>query len=734
MRDYTGIDYASMPPPYAPDFQPRVRRMLGDIDYFLRDLSRGVARINNGQVPDGSGNQIGNNGTLTNYWFKPGISDPFTAFMSVASGGGGTISSTAHDTKGKILLGSSSGYDEANIRLGIGTQSPSAMVHISGTGTTIYARPTAISGSRNNWLGSDGGTTNLQTYINETTQDTGGSTYITETGFSPGTAIKFTLWAAGAVPVSGSPTIQVQIITKRDTPSAGTEQLQFILRHAATTVTTQLSGVASTSFSAFNYTLSAGEVTSLITTGAADDATIEFAVIGIGTSGYDIAHVQLAITTGTTQTIARWDTNSVQTGRITTEGYLESQRLNLTGTTSGTVTLSGGTSPTSHTYVVPTAQGGASTVLTNDGSGNLSWASATVDTARTWSTLQKFKDTAFLVGDDGDITKAAIFSLGGATTGKTLTLASSHTLDRTLTFPNVTGTLSTIENAETISGTRNHTAQITYNHQTSAVPFVINTVPGDGAPLSDAASAMRFVDTVSGFALDLQVTSGAGMTANKTMFFPDGSGEIVLSGAVQNLGSKTILTSSTLTSTTASSGVAFTDSTTSTKKLRFVLSGSVGNNSVTLTNTAARNYGLGNLSGNLPVIGDDPPAVASGALGKVDLTGQTAGIGSTNLSNTPPAGLYRVDVYAACTTVSGSGAPTLDVNLAWTDVVGATNVNVTAEDGGATAFPLPLSATGRSRATVFMQVASGNIAYSTTINAASGSPQYALYIRVTYLY
>ncbi len=129
------------------------------------------------------------------------------------------------------------------------------------------------------------------------------------------------------------------------------------------------------------------------------------------------------------------------------------------------------------------------------------------------------------------------------------------------------------------------------------------------------------------------------------------------------------------------------------------------------------------LTGVLPVVGDDPPAVASKALGKVDLTGQTSGVASTNLSSSAPTGaVYIVDVVAVCTTASGSGAPTLDVTIAWTDVLGATTEK--------TINALSLSATGRAHGATRLELASGNIAYSTTINAASGTPQYALYMRV----
>lgn len=48
--------------------------------------------------------------------------------------------------------------------------------------------------------------------------------------------------------------------------------------------------------------------------------------------------------------------------------------------------------------------------------------------------------TTFIV-DDGDTTKKVTFSVGGATTAKTLTLTSSHTDDRIITIPNATDTL-----------------------------------------------------------------------------------------------------------------------------------------------------------------------------------------------------------------------------------------------------------------------------------------------------
>jgi hypothetical protein len=50
-------------------------------------------------------------------------------------------------------------------------------------------------------------------------------------------------------------------------------------------------------------------------------------------------------------------------------------------------------------------------------------------------------DDAFTIGDNADGTKALVFSLGGATTSSTMTIASSHTTGRTITLPDATDTL-----------------------------------------------------------------------------------------------------------------------------------------------------------------------------------------------------------------------------------------------------------------------------------------------------
>jgi len=161
-------------------------------------------------------------------------------------------------------------------------------------GSAISARPTATSGSINNWRGQDGGSTNLQNYVNESTLDE--STYVTETGFSPGTNLTWVFWTSGGIPFSGSPTITITFRIKKAS-GAGSEVFHFQLFRAAVSVTNQTSGVLSSSFQDYSYTLSAGEVVTLLGAGT-DGCTMDMNAASIGATGYDVAQLTMTITTG----------------------------------------------------------------------------------------------------------------------------------------------------------------------------------------------------------------------------------------------------------------------------------------------------------------------------------------------------------------------------------------------------------------------------------------------------
>lgn len=697
-RDFRGVPFSTLPEPTAPDFTFRLRNMLSEIDAWARDQSQAMGRISRGEVPDGSGDPIAPGGI--------DLPDDVGAVMFIDSG-------PSIGTDGSVFF-----WDTASSLLAVGHNAPSARVHLDLSVDVSAVPNSTISGG--NAAGSEWSSSSLGLLGTGAAPDASvdidegfpanDSDFIRSNGTPASGFSKCVFGLSDTIPL-GVGTYTVTIRASKDT-TGNPDPGFFIELYRA-------DGDGEVSVDMFpSLTTSMATYTTDITISASPSLSggtansIAFRTVGDPKERVLIAAV--TVTSGITGIdLFRWDTNSIQSGRIANDGHVgigtgsDSLSPMLTVEPDGAAVVAqkiiGATSQSGNLLEFRTQADALLSRVKSDGTwdGPISTTSAIAVT-----------DSAFSILDDGTPSRVAKFQCSGI----------SNSTTRTFTFPDVSGTLPTLENNHTIT----NTGVWTFSNDLSNGPLIFVN-PGGGVV---ANQGLTLFDG-SGFLGEIQTALG-GFTADRAWAFPDESGTIVVSSATTQY-TLVLNTGSGMISSTAGVGASFRDTTTNTKRLRMILSGSVGNNTFTLTNTAARNYGFGNLSGNVVVVGDDPPAVASGALGKVDLTGQTAGIGSTNLSNTPPAGLYRVDVYAACTTASGSGAPTLDVNIAWTDVVGATNRNCVAEDGGLTAFPLPLSATGRTSASMFIQVASGNIAYTTTINAASGSPAYAIYIRVTYL-
>lgn len=141
--------------------------------------------------------------------------------------------------------------------------------------------------------------------------------------------------------------------------------------------------------------------------------------------------------------------------------------------------------------------------------------------------------------------------------------------------------------------------------------------------------------------------------------------------------------------------------------------------------TADRTVIVPNCTGQLPIVGDDPPAVAAGAMGKVDSTGLAAAVGATNLTNGALAGLYEVSYHLVVTTLDAT-AGTIQFQVNYTDVFGATN-----QVGAA----VVLTATGgRDYGVKVIQLTSGELSYQTNlVTVGGGAERYALYVRVKYL-
>jgi hypothetical protein len=142
------------------------------------------------------------------------------------------------------------------------------------------------------------------------------------------------------------------------------------------------------------------------------------ALFGVGASGVSVnsggaagaANVPLVVggSSGQTAALQEWrNSGGTVLSSVTKDGYISSKQLLLNGATSGTLTIVPTAATTSHTWTLPAAQGGASTVLTNDGAGTLSWAAT--NTLLAWPIGSIFMSVSHTTGAD------VATALGGGT-------------------------------------------------------------------------------------------------------------------------------------------------------------------------------------------------------------------------------------------------------------------------------------------------------------------------------
>lgn len=129
---------------------PIRRQKWALLDWWLRDLSFAMQRIEQGEVPNGSGAPIGDQTLSDIYLVLNGRPGNQMAHGGTLPGGSLTLASTLNPTKGLIYLGDSQGsaWDETNSRLGIGTVNATAKVHIKvGAALPQTSLPTTDSGT-----------------------------------------------------------------------------------------------------------------------------------------------------------------------------------------------------------------------------------------------------------------------------------------------------------------------------------------------------------------------------------------------------------------------------------------------------------------------------------------------------------------------------------------------------------------------------------------------------------
>jgi len=146
-------------------------------------------------------------------------------------------------------------------------------------------------------------------------------------------------------------------------------------------------------------------------------------------------------TTGVWRSSEHFSIASGKSFTVVDDIVLNKTTLKLYGSTSGNITINPNAITTSYTLSLPAAQGGANTVLTNDGSGNLSWgsSSASTVTVRTESNATTTKYPVPFLGSSSDNNPASSWSGlsadGNTATAYLFTDATNATMQSTPSAP-----------------------------------------------------------------------------------------------------------------------------------------------------------------------------------------------------------------------------------------------------------------------------------------------------------
>ena len=195
----------------------------------------------------------------------------------------------------------------------------------------------------------------------------------------------------------------------------------------------------------------------------------------------------------------------------------------------GTFTIEGGTYDPSTTVTAQTSSAAALTIPDLAGIAQEWMFTKVAQTA-----LNKtFDDATCKFGDTADATKDLFFSLGGATTAKTMTIVSSHTDDRSLTLPDATDTL--VGRATTDTLTNKTLTSPTINTPTLSGPKiatggVITDAGGDEyLKFTEDSTPVTYIEITSGDTGVAPQIAGAGETNTDLHLHGSGTGNVFIS-------------------------------------------------------------------------------------------------------------------------------------------------------------------------------------------------------------
>lgn len=602
----------------------------------------------------------------SDYFYLPGRSGSpgQIAYFSIDSAGTGSLRSTSHATKGKILFGAAgtTAYDEANERWGVGTASPSAKLHVTN------ATDAAVIGGRVTLHASQ----SVDAFLVE----------------SSAAAVLLGITKDGDIYRNGGSTLNITGGAVAVNVNAGPTNAFWV----GQTVFVNKDGNATSGSSRMEIRASSGQSSDMLRfRNAADSANLSAftadARLGLGADAANgmqldvtgsIALRQLAKTVSSTETA--WDLSGGTFVRVTVSGNQTIHGID--SGVNGSVKL---------VYFVASAS--TITIAAQSGS------AAVADRIQTEGNLNitTFGDEMFVFIYDSAVSRWNCRKWIG--TGAQ-TIRSDWDF-RGLLHVDGSGT-----------GDKFGLLQV--------------SIDGLGSPwlvLFDNATGYTSYIELATQTADGRVFSLPALSTSNDVF--------VMADLAYTLKAKSMFTDTVLQATSASVGAAFTDTTTSTKKLRFTLSGAVGNNAITVADTAARTWALdSDFDSRLMTSGNNAVAAGgagtAGLLGKHDSTGNTATIAATTLGNTVPVGMYRLTVYLKVTTASAGG--TLTVSCNWNDGT-AQSATLTAEHDvtGVTALSTTIVNTAYSLTKTLYSAASQNVTFTVTM---TGTPTYTCIARL----
>jgi hypothetical protein len=769
MRNYTGIAPDTLPKPDAPDFHNRLRSMLSFIDYWASDASFGFNRIILGENPNGSGEPLGGDVDGGVFFKLLGRPSNQIGYGGTGPTGSLTLSSTIDGTKGKIYLGDALGsaFNEANGRLGIGTASPSATLHVRGSSVNdLTLRPTGSSTDPTTpWTGQDGGTV-LGNYLDEVTPDD--NDYI-KVSLDPSNGSIGQISARIALPTppstpSASNTHTFRVHYRR-TGTGGVggatgPGLDVAVYKGGTVVTGSWISVAepapSGSWTSASVTLTGAQITGLgdytglevwvnwtgSRTGCSADSEMQVSWFeldcGTATSVTDLA----AIDDGGVGVLPSWTWNS---------GLISVLPTSSTDTQDSVNRLHLKTLDSIDVFRVR----GDGTVLINIPQNTYSGSNPVGLTIQMLQSVTPNNPLFQIINSTGTVASfsyygALLVDVSANVVGLAVDGGTSADIQRwtkasvTKSFidtngafngPIIAGITTIIDTNLTITGSSDATKTLKFELDASTAnadlvldyrsavdrSLIWNLSGGTGGNLQFnwAGTATRTVTipTAANFTIaGLQLANA--FTRQQTIT----AGGSDVNGLVLNFDSGLSQTGLRITDTSGGQDVMTVDNLTGTNVLALTLwtggsigsgfSGSINNDTL----TASRTWTFPNLAGKILIGG------ASTAI-----TGSSASVGTTTLVASNALQLWLITCYLSCVAADATGAGNVQVTIGWTDVVGAQTYIIASRT---------LQTVGSTQGTVAIWVqSSSNITYSTTYTPTAGgvTETYNAYLRATNL-